>query len=401
MGEVKIIERGEVTAPPPARTFVIHKGSDILVQGSPKSYLIKKWIPKGRYLGCIFGASGSKKTFNMEDMCLHIATGRTLWNGCKVNQGNVLYFCGEGFEDFKERVRAWFVYHGYTDDESNRILDAHFRYSDEPISLDEESNLSDVIAKISLDGWRPDFVVVDTLVRHMSGNENQTQDARNMISAFDTMEATYNCTVCYVHHTGQSLENQDRQRGASAFKAALDFEMKCEAEDTASGYGYVLKQTKMKSGRCAPMIHAVLVETATGWYDEDGEMIFRGVPVQNVNPPELSSNKIGGSLKEANQKRKDFDKLNEYLKQIKLDFSEDGRRSFRRTDLGNVICMTSDTDYAHRHSKPDGRDGLAGRCVQAGFISYDKGTDRYTLEEPLDVWTFGFTDESGDEPDMF
>jgi hypothetical protein len=76
--------------------------------------------------------------------------------------------------------------------------------------------------------------------------------------------------VILVHHAGH---NQDRARGSSAIKAALDTEISA----TKDGYTIVLQSTKAKEGEPFKPLNFQLVGVDTHWMDEDGERVFSAV----------------------------------------------------------------------------------------------------------------------------
>ena len=62
----------------------------------------------------------------------------------------------------------------------------------------------------------PTVIVVDTLHRFLSGDENSASDTKTMLDACGALIHEFNCTVLLVHHTGVSEEAQHRARGYSA-----------------------------------------------------------------------------------------------------------------------------------------------------------------------------------------
>ena len=68
------------------------------------------------------------------------------------------------------------------------------------------------------------MIVIDTVARHMGGlDENSAKDTGALIATADKLKDDYGCVVLLVHHTGHA--NQDRARGSTAFKGALDTEI--------------------------------------------------------------------------------------------------------------------------------------------------------------------------------
>jgi hypothetical protein len=67
-------------------------------------------------------------------------------------------------------------------------------------------------------------MIIDTVARHMGGkDENNAKDMGELVKAADKLKQIYQCAIMLVHHTGHS--NQDRARGSTAFKGALDTEI--------------------------------------------------------------------------------------------------------------------------------------------------------------------------------
>ena len=60
--------------------------------------------------------------------------------------------------------------------------------------------------------------------RHMAGkDENNAKEMGELVQTADKLKHDYQCAVMLVHHTGHN--NQDRARGSTAFKGALDTEI--------------------------------------------------------------------------------------------------------------------------------------------------------------------------------
>ena len=70
----------------------------------------------------------------------------------------------------------------------------------------------------------PRLIIIDTVARHMGGlDENNAKDMVKLTLTADKLKDDYQCAVMLVHHTGHS--HQDRARGSTAFKGALDTEI--------------------------------------------------------------------------------------------------------------------------------------------------------------------------------
>lgn len=210
-------------------------GNTALSADTVVEYLIDKMVETDT-TGLLFGPSGSGKSFVKLDQALCIATG-TPWNGHAVKKGLVIYLAGEGLVGLKRRIKAWCKHHGIND------LSC-FYLSTRTITFDSEalSQITRAAKQLEVQtGHDVVLIVIDTLARHMEGNENSTQDMNRFINVADSIRAEFpGSASVIVHHTGNSEEASHRARGASSLKAAMDFEISCNKG--------LLTYTKMKDG---------------------------------------------------------------------------------------------------------------------------------------------------------
>lgn len=212
----------------PAREkFRIWEIDDIMAL-PPVEWRIEKLIPR-QGLAQIFGEPGSYKSFIVLDMALHIATGRN-YLGIETKQCNVLYVLGEGKHGIKSRIQAWKLENGVDDAE----LRGKFRAVLEPVLLDQMFTKPDgsqggegvdfvnKIAKLK----PTKFIIFDTLNRHMTGDENSTQEMGRFIQVCDKIKDEFEACVMIAHHSG--TQEKGRGRGASALPGALDTSIHAE-----------------------------------------------------------------------------------------------------------------------------------------------------------------------------
>lgn len=243
--------KGLLTAP--ARQLFKTFG-EIVAGNSAPSWLVKG-ILETDSTAAIVGPSGKGKTFIGLDMALSIATGRP-WNGREVERGTVVYLCGEGRPGLERRVKAWIRHH--------EAESADFLLSKATLPLTPE-NVRAVVASI----WEQvgeipvKLFVVDTLARHLDGEENSAADMGKFLNLADELrqEFTGSSTIV-IHHTGH--QERDRARGSSAFKAALDAELL-----VADG---LLTCAKAKDAEPFPPMEFKLLPVVVG-SDEDGNEI--------------------------------------------------------------------------------------------------------------------------------
>lgn len=149
-----------------------------------------------------------------------MATG-TSYHGAEAAKGLVIMSAGEGHRGIPRRVKAWRHQHSQ---ERNRVPFALTnRATDlfDPASLnsfcEEVNELMQVLGA-------PKLMIIDTVARHMGGkDENNAQDMGDLVKIADRLKQIYQCAIMLVHHTGHN--NQDRARGSTAFKGALDTEI--------------------------------------------------------------------------------------------------------------------------------------------------------------------------------
>lgn len=241
--------------------------ADILKDTAPTRWLIKNYIPRAS-LGMLHGPSAGGKSFLTVDIAMSIAVGKSHWQGCKVRQGRVLCLSGEGQGGFVRRLQAWCQKH----EVSEALLDVY----DQPLDLDTPQGLADLIAVIESLPEPPALIIIDTLHCYYAGDENSSKDARAMINNLKAVIARYETTVLVVHHTGLGEGAQQRARGSSAWRGALDFEL--NLQPGKDGEPIKVQHMKSKDGRLMPDFFVTIEPWALKHrYDEDGEQEYSAV----------------------------------------------------------------------------------------------------------------------------
>ena len=257
---------------PPSDEWMVPFGG-FSSQTAPLAWYVKGWLQK-EALVMIHGPSGCGKTFLVLDWCLHMAAGRDEWMGKKVRTGFVAYLAGEGHHGLRGRGAAWMHFHGV----DSNIIDENMFVSKSGCDLNEPLGYQKVVEALRDLPKTPDVVVVDTLHRFLSGDENSAQDAKTMLDACAAIMLEFGCTVILVHHTGVSDEAQHRARGSSAWRGALDIEISVKPGDTI--------EVSQKKSKDAEMVEPAYIELQSveipGWLDEDGEPVTSAVVVGGV-----------------------------------------------------------------------------------------------------------------------
>lgn len=246
----------------PRSSNYIERGDSFIQNKTSVVWLIKHWIPQ-QGLTLVFGASNSGKSFAVLDMALTLSAGLGSWHGFKAKKCVVLYLCGEGIQGVKGRIAIWKQFYGLEDLGEFYIAKGSRR-------LNEPLDLEYVKQQIALMGIKPDVIVVDTLARFFSGDENKANEMGGFINAVDELSRLYNCSIVLISHTGVSKEASERVRGSSALNAAADTSILITNENKV----ITLTQTKQKDvDMLEPLSFRLVGDTIEGWQDEDGEPI--------------------------------------------------------------------------------------------------------------------------------
>lgn len=258
---------------PTAQDWLI-PADDFCAQPSPISWLVKRWI-QSQALVMVHGPSGGGKTFVVLDWCLRMSSGIEDWTGHKVRQGNVVYLAGEGHHGLRGRVAAWKHHH-----KAGKLA---MWLSKDGCDLNTPTGYLKVVEQVRMLQDRPNVIVVDTLHRFLSGDENSAQDAKTMLDACNALMQEFNCSVILVHHTGVSEEAQHRARGSSAWRGALDIEISIIPGKDDQPMQIV--QRKSKDAELAETVYVELQQVAIpGWRDEDDQPVTSAVIVQAQAP---------------------------------------------------------------------------------------------------------------------
>lgn len=245
---------------PPRSSFM--SAIEFLQNSIQIDWSVDKRIPRNS-TGQLFGPSGGGKTFNAVEMALAVATGGTTLDGHRAAQGLVLYLAGEGHDGLRRRVRAWQLHN------NKSVEDLELFYLSRNTICFDAPDIRATIAEgkqlSEQHGVPIAFIVIDTLARHLEGDENNAKDMGAFIKAVDDLRSAFpGCVAMIVHHSGHGEDTKNRARGSSALKGAMDFEFCCDKG--------LLTVTKMKDGETPSPIEFKLHTVKIG-IDDDGEPI--------------------------------------------------------------------------------------------------------------------------------
>lgn len=258
--------------------------SEFCSKPAPIKWMIKNWVQRNSTC-MVHGASGSGKTFLVVDWMCRIASQLKEWQGYKVNNGAVIYLAGEGHDGLRGRFEAWSrKYNGGNTGEIKIFVSK--------AGCDLNTPAGYMIARDAIlqTGINPVCIVIDTLHRFLSGDENSAQDTKGMLDACAGLQQEFKTTVLFVHHTGVNEESQHRARGSSAWKGALDTEISVLQRADKS---IEIIQRKSKDAEIVETEYLKLEPFwLDGWDDEDGQPYHSAVLVPGEKSIKLELVKI-------------------------------------------------------------------------------------------------------------
>lgn len=144
-----------------------------------------------------------------------------------------MYFLAEGQGEASKRVEAW----AQARDVSLADLSGKFWIVPQRLPLrgvePDGVNMAVVARRLGVG-----LIVLDTWARTLEGNENDNAEVSSTINLLTDIRANSDISVWVIHHTGYTSDS--RMRGASAFAAALDCEVRVEGHLRDPGQPHVL-----------------------------------------------------------------------------------------------------------------------------------------------------------------
>jgi len=192
----------------------------------PISWLVNDYLEQDT-LAVMYGPPAGGKSFIALDVSCCIASA-TAFHGHEVQPGAVFYIAGEGHNGIARRLKAWATLRGTSTPPLLFVSDA-------PADLADAGNAAKVGDAIELladaTGKQPTLIVIDTMARNFSGDENSATEVGNFVRNADAIRRRWAATVLIVHHSGKNSENG--ARGSSALRGAADaeYEVSRNSED--------------------------------------------------------------------------------------------------------------------------------------------------------------------------
>ena len=250
--------------------------AEIMKRPMETDWIIKGYLPADSTV-MVFGASESGKSLIAMDMAYCIGLGFD-YHSHPVRQGTVIYIAGEGQMGISKRFKALALNH--------QASPEGVHVSELPMDLLSKKSLEKVMGAIE---QLPEItlVIIDTFNRNFTGEENSAKDIAIVMQCCDRIREATGASIMIVHHSGH---NENRSRGSSALKAAMDVEYVVSKK----GNLVTLKNTKAKDIEKPTDLQYALKSIVVGVSDE-GKNITAPLLVQG-NASKRSSELSQGSL---------------------------------------------------------------------------------------------------------
>lgn len=210
--------RGDTGGAPPVRELSTIWADDIEISLDDGG-VVDGLLPL-QGLTVLYGESGAGKTFTALDLACHVAAGMP-WRGMEVEQGVVVYVAAEAPSSVKRRIWAWRQHH-----QVERLPVLVVQSSVDLLNGDADALVA-LVAQVARGRGRVVMVVLDTLARAMTGNENAPDDMGKFVAACGAIREAGDTHVLVVHHSGK--DTAKGARGHSSLRAATDVELEVTA----------------------------------------------------------------------------------------------------------------------------------------------------------------------------
>ncbi len=367
--------------------------------------LIKDYLPRGAYYGCLYGESGSGKTFVALDMALTVASGIGNWHGIPAEEGKVAYLTKEGNVSLDTRIKCWADYHkvSYNKIFSN-LVELAYDTTDPAKIVMNDSIPEYSILKQELKRKGPfAFIVLDTYLEFFDGdNENDSVEVQKFNISAKGFATELNTNLMVIHHSKKFYSTEELRtkdpyfvpsdgRGSSALKGALDYQFSLGGKiREEAGSRFMI--SKMKDGKLEGKDSSIifkgeLVELKELGTDKYGEYESSLVPIRTDAKIILDPNVR--EQKEWLERMLDSGKL-PYTMFYLFRLKEDPKSSmvdayFESDDLKELLPDYLEKKKVSSNELNPKQGGFIGRMIKAGLLSVEligrkcDGKYRYTL----------------------
>lgn len=261
-----------------AKPFPLICASELTANPIQIQWLIDGIIERGS-LNLLFGEPAAGKSLFALDWAYCLAHG-IQWHDSRTEQVDVVVIAGEGFAGLARRFKGLEIKHG-------RPAPANLYISQRPADLIDENNAQWVADAIRATCPNPGLIIIDTLHRNMSGDENSSADIGRFVANLDNHLKALGAAVLVVHHSGHGTSQ--RSRGSSSIRAAMDAEFSA----TKDGLNVVLSCTKAKDFEAFKPQQFTLKSVELPWMDGDDEPL-RSVVLEHAGDakPQVTKRKL-------------------------------------------------------------------------------------------------------------
>lgn len=231
------------------------------MENEPRArWLVRSVIREGQ-ASLLSGDTGSFKSFFELEMALCIATG-TPFFGLEVLQGAVVYIAAEGYEDLKDRAKAWAQERGVE-------LPSNFHAIRVPVNVGDMATAARLIRTVQ--SVAPVLIVLDTLSQNALGlKENSNDDMALFVAGMMHVGAAVGAHVQVVHHNGRE---SGVFRGAGAIKYNVHTHITLERPEGDDTNTVFVHNPKQKGKTFAPFALRGEEVVVAGVEDEYGDAI--------------------------------------------------------------------------------------------------------------------------------
>lgn len=259
----------------PPKPFPFTSAAELTAKPISIQWLLAGILERGS-LNLLFGEPAAGKSLFALDWAFCLAHG-IHWHGCPTEQTDVVVIAGEGFAGMARRLMA--LESKYGRPSPDRLF-----VSERPADLIDENNAQWVADSITALCPNPGLIIIDTLHRNMTGDENSSSDIGQFVANIDNHLKPLGAAVLIVHHSGHGTSQ--RSRGSSSIRAAMDGEFSA----TKDGLNVVLSCTKAKDFEAFKPQQFSLMSIDLPWLDDDGEPL-RSVYLQHAGNAKSTTNK--------------------------------------------------------------------------------------------------------------
>lgn len=215
----------------PVYEYRVLSARDAMTDQPPVQWVIEQLITAGS-VSVFFGAPGSKKTWTLLSLAVHVALGKS-WLGFNTVPVKVLVIDEEsGERRFMRRLNA--ALHGALADENapvEFVCLAGFRLDDKHDAEELERLITERQAGL---------VILDALADIMGGDENSKQDAQPVFTALRRIADRTEAAIIVIHHSNR----QGNYRGSSAIPGSVDLMLKIESENASQWVSFASEKER-------------------------------------------------------------------------------------------------------------------------------------------------------------